>query len=370
MRDRASRSGADADGTADRDRAADRRPTPAPTATTARRRCSTAAASRSRCIAAPTSRSTPTRSTPTPCRPGPCAATGSARPCSPSSRALDELARRLGIDPLEFRAPQRDRSRRRCSCRSPGAAARTCRSAATGSTSAWTRCAARWPSGGGSAAPAGDWQVGRRDRGLACSTPPRPTATSPTPGSPNARRGLHAVASGTAEFGNGTTTVHRQFAAGELGVAPERDRRSSSQTPTRSSTTPAPSARPGSSVAGTAVLGAAERLEDLQGLRARTRPTGAGSCSTPRGRLRRHPPLGRLQRPGLPGRGLAADRRGADPAQRPRRRRRHGDQPDAVPRPGRGRGRPGARRGDVRARRSRRGGERAHADAAQLPRSR
>ena len=93
-------------------------------------------------------------------------------------------------------------------------------------------------------------------------------------------------------------------------------------------------------------------------------------CSTRRrvGSARRHPALGGLQRPGLPGRRQPATGEIRILQQRAGRRRRHGHQPGAVPRPGRGRRRAGARRGAVR------GGRRStsrpgdHAGAARVPR--
>ena len=63
---------------------------------------------------------------------------------------------------------------------------------------------------------------------------------------------------------------------------------------------------------------------------------------------RRQPALGGVQRPGVPGGRPPGERRGPHPAERPRRRCRARDQPDAVPRPGRGRRGAGDRRRALR----------------------
>ena len=56
--------------------------------------------------------------------------------------------------------------------------------------------------------------------------------------------GGYELAVGTAEFGNGTTTVHCQIAATVLGTTVERIRTSASPTPGTAATTPAPMAAP------------------------------------------------------------------------------------------------------------------------------
>ncbi len=82
----------------------------------------------------------------------------------------------------------------------------------------------------------------------------------------------------------------------------------------------------------------------------RGRARGGRQADGGRGELRRPGPLGHLQRAGLPGRGAARHRRDRHPAERAGRRRRHGHQPGAAARPDRGRRGPGAGRGPVRAR--------------------
>ena len=112
------------------------------------------------------------------------------------------------------------------------------------------------------AAPAGDWQVGE---GLAvCMLDTAPpyghvahARIAERPG------GDYMLSVGTAEFGNGTATVHRQFAAAALGVAPERIALTQSDTDAVNHDSGAFGST-GTVVAGTAVLRAAESLKELQ----------------------------------------------------------------------------------------------------------
>ena len=159
--------------------------------------------------------------------------------------ALDELARQLGLDPVEFRRRnvirpgdplvsvsdepdgRRDRQLRR-------------------STSAWTWCRTRWPAAAGRSAPAGPELAGRhRDRGRRMLDTVPPGGHSRTSRISQRAGGGYPLAVGTAEFGNGTTTVHRQLAAQALGLRRRRHRAACSPTPTWSGTTPARTARPG-----------------------------------------------------------------------------------------------------------------------------
>jgi len=73
--------------------------------------------------------------------------------------------------------------------------------------------------------------------------------------------GSYTVRVGTAEFGNGTTTVHTQIAAAVLGTEPTGSR-CASPTPTWSATTPGRSARRAARLAGRAVHAAATALRE------------------------------------------------------------------------------------------------------------
>ena len=193
--------------------------------------------------------------------------------------------------------------------------------------------------------------------------------------------GCYELSVGTAEFGNGTTTVHRQIAATLLGDDGRRACASASPTPISSRMTPAPIGSTGTVVAGSATRAAAAALADgdprfrgrllpapigrpagfeddhvvVRWTSASRSPKSAAAASDARasrsqriGHCRRHAALGRLQRAGLRSRGASALRRNPDPAQHPRRRRGDSDQSDAMPRTGRGRRRAGDRRGALR----------------------
>lgn len=91
--------------------------------------------------------------------------------------------------------------------------------------------------------------------------------------------GTYGVDVGTAEFGNGTTTVHVQLVAQELGTTPERVRVRQSDTATAGYDTGAYGST-GSVVAGKAVQVAAERLRaELLTAAARRMSVATGSCS-------------------------------------------------------------------------------------------
>lgn len=91
--------------------------------------------------------------------------------------------------------------------------------------------------------------------------------------------GTYGVDVGTAEFGNGTTTVHVQLVAQELGTTPERVRVRQSDTATAGYDTGAYGST-GSVVAGKAVQVAAERLRaELLTAAARRMGVATGSCS-------------------------------------------------------------------------------------------
>ena len=179
---------------------------------------------------------------------------------------------------------------------------------------------------------------------------------------------------GTAEFGNGTSTVHRQIAATALATTVDRIRVRQSDTAHGGHDTGAYGST-GTFVAGRATQAAAENLaRELMMLRGsdkrhRRRRVRAGKrvrslcgdkrmsfaqLATSRARQRqdarrqrqfaRHAALGRLQRPGLSGRREQGHRRNQDPEERAGGGRRPRRQSDAVPRPDRGRRRAIARR--------------------------
>ena len=183
---------------------------------------------------------------------------------------------------------------------------------------------------------------------------------------------------GTAEFGNGTTTVHRQIAATALATTVDRIRLQQSDTAHGGHDTGAYGSA-GTFVAGRATQAAAEALagelkafarplhrRESGRLLARQRCDGlrrTPHCRSPllaasaqalgkiaqrQRHLGRHAALGRLQRAGLSRRGEQGHRRDQDPEKRAGRRCRPRRQSDAVPRPGRGRRRAIARRHAVR----------------------
>ena len=177
--------------------------------------------------------------------------------------ALDELARRLDIAPVELLArnvigPDDELT-------SIDGAVHDVRIGSYGLDQCVDVVRGALADGGATPAPAGDWQVGE---GLAvCMLDTAPpyghvahARIAERPG------GDYMLSVGTAEFGNGTATVHRQFAAAVLGVAPERIALTQSDTDAVNHDSGAFGST-GTVVAGTAVLRAAERLRELQGRR-------------------------------------------------------------------------------------------------------
>ncbi|WML81510.1 molybdopterin cofactor-binding domain-containing protein [Streptomyces sp. VNUA74] len=173
--------------------------------------------------------------------------------------ALDELARRLGLDPLEFRA--RNVIGADEPLVTPGGHEEDLHIASYG----LDQCVgivrrAQAETGAGRPAPEG-WLVGE---GAALAM----IATGPPGGHiADARAALlpdgsYDLAVGTAEFGNGTTTVHRQIAAGELGTVVDRITVRQSDTDVVRHDTGA-FASTGTVVAGKATLRAARALADL-----------------------------------------------------------------------------------------------------------
>ncbi len=183
--------------------------------------------------------------------------------------------------------------------------------------------------------------------------------------------GDYELSVGTAEFGNGTATVHRQIAAAALATTPERIRLRPSDTQVVDHDTGAFGST-GTVVAGTATQRAAEALAArIVAIAARHAGADAAACRLERDgvavggsivplaeiaaaaggvaleasrSLRRHAALGRLQCAGLQGRGASGDGRASDSPQRPCSGCRDGHQPGAMPRTGRGRRDDGDRR--------------------------
>jgi CO/xanthine dehydrogenase Mo-binding subunit/aerobic-type carbon monoxide dehydrogenase small subunit (CoxS/CutS family) len=166
--------------------------------------------------------------------------------------ALDELARRLGIGPAEFRRRNLIR---------PGEADEV----DTSSHRAFATLElveGALASGGGDLAPRGDhWRGGT---GIAVTM----LDTIPPGGHDGHARiqqragGGYRLFVGTAEFGNGTTTVHRQLAASALGCSPAEIEVLSSDTDRSGHDTGAYGST-GTVVAGTATLRAARALAEL-----------------------------------------------------------------------------------------------------------
>ncbi len=133
--------------------------------------------------------------------------------------ALDELARKLGLDPVEFR--RRNVIRPGDPLISVSDEPDDVSVASYGLAECLDQVQAALASGRGAQAPAGpDWQTGT---GVAVSM-----LDSVPPGGHIARvrisrrdDGGYLLEVGTAEFGNGTATVHRQLAAEALGVPAE-----------------------------------------------------------------------------------------------------------------------------------------------------
>jgi len=179
--------------------------------------------------------------------------------------AVDELARLIGSDPLEFRARN---------VIGPDATMRTIEGAAEdveigsyGLDQCLDAVREALASGRGSPSPPGDeWLIGE---GVAVSmldtTPPyghvAHATVSELPG------GRFALRVGTSEFGNGTTTVHLQLTATALGVDPSVVDVVQGDTDAVAHDTGAFGST-GTVVAGAAVLQAAQRLAALRAARA------------------------------------------------------------------------------------------------------
>ena len=114
--------------------------------------------------------------------------------------------------------------------------------------------------------------------------------------------GGYTLSSGTAEFGNGTTTVHVQLAATALGAPRRPDRAGASRTPTWSAHDTGAYGSTGTGSPATAALRAARRPAGAAGDAA----APARSCWPPTATCDGTRSLGHLQRARLPGGGLAA----------------------------------------------------------------
>ena len=169
--------------------------------------------------------------------------------------ALDEVARRLGIDPYALR---------RLNVVRPGdpivamsLEPHDVRFGSYGLDQCLDRVEAAMAEGGDAAAPSG-WRVGTgMALGMIDTNPPRGhVAEAAIRLEPD---GGYRLAVGTVEFGNGTATVHRQIAAGALGTAADRIRLHGGDTDAVGHDTGAYGST-GTFVAGRAVLQAANRL--------------------------------------------------------------------------------------------------------------
>jgi putative selenate reductase molybdopterin-binding subunit len=195
--------------------------------------------------------------------------------------AVDELARQLECDPLAFRA--RNVIGPRATMRSIEGAAEDVRIGSYGLDQCLDSVREALGSGRGSPPPPGDeWRIGE---GVAASmldtTPPdghvAHATVSELPG------GRFALRVGTAEFGNGTTTVHLQLTATALGVEPSAIEVVQADTDAVAHDTGAFGST-GTVVAGAAVLQAAQRLAALRAARADMNGrVGAGELLTAEG---------------------------------------------------------------------------------------
>ncbi|MEW5355044.1 molybdopterin-dependent oxidoreductase [Streptomyces sp. 16-176A] len=173
--------------------------------------------------------------------------------------AFDELARRLGLDPLEFKA--RNAIGPDEAMVTPGGHEEDLHIASYG----LDQCVgivrrAQAETDAGQPAPEG-WLVGEGSALAMIATGP-PGGHIADAKAALLPDGTFDLAVGTAEFGNGTTTVHRQIAAGELATTVERITVRQSDTDVVRHDTGA-FASTGTVVAGKATLRAARALADL-----------------------------------------------------------------------------------------------------------
>ena len=173
--------------------------------------------------------------------------------------AVDELALRLGMDPIAFR--EKNMIRAGDPILSFGDEAKDVQIGSYGLDQCLHLVRDALARGNGVAAPLGeDWREGS---GVALAM----IETTPPRGHRGMSRihlerdGFYALAVGTAEFGNGTTTVHAQLAAAALGTTPDRIRISQSDTALLAHDTGAYGST-GTVVAGLATERAAQALAD------------------------------------------------------------------------------------------------------------
>ncbi len=178
--------------------------------------------------------------------------------------ALDELARRIGADPLDFRV--RNVIGPDDELVSFEGAPHGVRIGSYGLDQCLAAVREALAGDPGQEVPAGDWQVGEGIAVCMLDTAP-PFGHVAHARVAERPRGGYTVSVGTAEFGNGATTVHQQFAATILGVAADEVEIVQSDTDVVEHDTGAFGST-GIGVAGTAVWRAAERLKELQASRA------------------------------------------------------------------------------------------------------
>jgi CO/xanthine dehydrogenase Mo-binding subunit len=177
--------------------------------------------------------------------------------------AIDELARSLGVDPIELR--RRNLIREGDDLVNGSGEAQDVSTASIGVFDCLDLAEKALASGRGLSAPAG-WATGA---GIAVAM----LDTIPPGGHPSRSRvaeragGGYAAFVGTAEFGNGTTTVHRQIVAHILGCEPGDVLVLSSDTDRSGHDTGAYGST-GIAVAGTATMRAARALADAIAARA------------------------------------------------------------------------------------------------------
>jgi putative selenate reductase molybdopterin-binding subunit len=189
--------------------------------------------------------------------------------------ALDELARKLDLDPAEFR--RRNVARPGDPLTSLSDEPDDVQIGSYGLDECLDLVQASLASGRGEPAPAGPgWRSGT---GIAVSM-----LDSIPPGGHHAHAritqragGGYTLSVGTAEFGNGTATVHRQLAAGALGAEPDEIELRQSDTDLVRHDTGAYGST-GTVVAGLATRRAAERLAGLIAARPLADETGAGEA--------------------------------------------------------------------------------------------
>ena len=268
--------------------------------------------------------------------------------------AIDEVARMIGMDGLAIR--RLNAIREGDPMLSTGAAHDDVIYGSYGLDQCFDLMAQAFDDGGGEP-PADGWLVGQGFALSMANTIPPGGHFSDSFISLRAD-GTYDLTVGTAEFGNGTTTVHRQIAASVLAAAPGNIHLHSSDTGHGGHDTGA-FASTGIVVAGRATERAARALREMileaaakslgvraERLHARRRcghmrrqaHCTRATCTRASGALsahrldQRHPALGRLQRARLPGGGEQSERRNPHPQERAGGRCRHRDQPDAVPR--------------------------------------